>query len=72
MHADLDSLVVGDRHEAHADGCVLVGPAWQIVSVIEDLVEPDRRVGSMCARWTVSRNPLLCRGRWITGGLPTR
>jgi hypothetical protein len=26
MHPVLDRLGVGDRHEAHADGCVLVSP----------------------------------------------
>jgi hypothetical protein len=31
MHAVLDRLGLGDRHEAHADGCVLVGPDDDIV-----------------------------------------
>ena len=26
MHTVLDPLGIGDRHEAHADGCVLVNP----------------------------------------------
>jgi hypothetical protein len=31
MHAVLDRLGVGDRHEAHADGCVLAGPDDDLV-----------------------------------------
>ncbi len=31
MHPVLDRLGVGDRHEAHADGCVLVGPEDDLV-----------------------------------------
>ena len=31
MHAVLDRLGVGDRHEAHADGRVLVGPDHDFV-----------------------------------------
>jgi hypothetical protein len=31
MHAVLDRLGIGDRHEAHADGCVLVSPDDDLV-----------------------------------------
>ena len=31
MYAVLDRLGVGDRHEAHADGCVLVSPYDDLV-----------------------------------------
>ncbi len=31
MHAVLDRLGVGDRHETHADGCILVGPDDDLV-----------------------------------------
>jgi hypothetical protein len=78
MHAVLDHLGIGDRHEAHADGRVLVGPdddlvlplgqdlpaqrlrpetgqAGQIMSVHDDVVEPDGHAGSM--RGTLDRIP---------------
>ena len=31
MHAVLDRLGIGDRHEAHADGCVFVSPDDDLV-----------------------------------------
>jgi hypothetical protein len=78
MHAVLDRLGVGDRHEAHAGGRVLAGPgddlvlplgqdlpaqrlgpepgqSGQIVSVNDDVMEPDGHAGSM--RGTLDRIP---------------
>jgi hypothetical protein len=70
VHAVLNRLGVGDRHEAHAGGRVLAGPdddlglalgqdlpakrlrpepgqAGQVVSVNDDVVEPDGPADSM-------------------------
>jgi hypothetical protein len=70
MHAVLDHLGIGDRHEAHAGGRVLAGPdddlvlplgqdlpagrlrpepgqAGQVVSVNDDVAEPDGHARSM-------------------------
>ena len=44
MHAVLDRLGIGDRHEAHADGCVHVGPDDDLVLPFgQDL--PAERLG---------------------------
>ena len=96
MHAVLDRLRIGDGHEAHADGCVYVGPdddlvlppgqdlpagrlrpepgrAGQVVSVHDDVVEPDGHAGSM--RGMLDRIPeTRCSAAdgSVTGGHATR
>ena len=42
MHAVLDRLGVGDRHEAHADGCVLVSPDDDLVLSLGDHLPAKR------------------------------
>ena len=96
MHAVLDRLGLGDRHEAHAGLRVLAGPdddlvlplgqdlpaqrlgpesgqAGQIVSVSDDVAEPDGHAGSM--RGTLDHIPeTRCSAADgpITGGHATR
>jgi len=73
VHAVLDRLGVGDRHEAHAGGRVLVGqptPASRTGSGRADR-ERQRRcggVGRACRQYARHAgphlgNPLVCRGR---------
>jgi len=44
MHAILDSLGIGDRHKAHADRCVLVGPDHDLVLALRQHL-PAKRLG---------------------------
>ena len=44
MHAVLDRLGIGDRHEAHADGCVLAGPDDDLVLALGQ----DLPAGRLC------------------------
>ncbi len=42
MHPVLDRLGVGDRHEAHADGCVLVSPDDDLVLPLGENLPAER------------------------------
>jgi hypothetical protein len=42
MYAVLDRLGVGDRHEAHADGCVLVSPDDDLVLPLRENLPAQR------------------------------
>jgi len=42
MHAVLDRLGIGDRHEAHADGCVLVSPDDDLVLALGQNLPAER------------------------------
>jgi hypothetical protein len=48
MHPVLDRLGAGDRHEAHADGCVLVSPDDDLVLPLGDNLPAKRLCPEPC------------------------
>jgi hypothetical protein len=74
MYAVLDRLGVGDRHEAHADGRVLVGPDDDLVLPLRQDLPAERlrpeRAGagrswaSTTMWWSRTGMPAVCAARW--------